>query len=79
VTVEVFNVGDSEWLTDRRTFYVETRLYSDSAQFNYSEPYQLSVTDDSHAAPVHLTTLTAATHSPTPTDVCYYIVGMSSR
>jgi len=78
VPVEVFSVKDSEWLSARRTFYVETRRDNDTAYFNdYTQPYQLTVSDGA-LAPVQLTTLTAAMLSPTPTDICYYIVGLSS-
>jgi len=59
-------------LIDRRTFYVHTRRDNVTRpQFDYIQPYHLSVTEG--LAPVHLTTL-SATSSP-GSAACYYIVG----
>jgi len=76
----VFNVRDSEWLSDQRTFYIQPiRLDNDSlpVYFDYTEPYQLTaVIHDGGQSQLELTTLTAATRSPSTTDPCYYLVGM---
>ena len=74
----------SQWLSDRRTFYVEASmgLNNDSSSssllvyFDYTEPYQLTAMIDGTQSVLELTTLTAATLSTQPTDICYYLVGM---
>jgi len=75
VTVGVYTVTDSS-LSDQRTFDVVTRRDNvTSAQFDYTQPYELSVVDG--VSLVQLATFTAASSLLTPA-VCYYIVGESA-
>ena len=65
-------------LSDRRTYYIVTRRENvTGAEFDYTQPYELSVVDG--LAPHSLATLAASVStSASAAAVCYYIVGQSS-